>query len=437
MTLSPETTKPEAAPRPLVGDDLDGEEVDRDEPEAPSRPGGGRFVRLFRRHRILSGIAIVLFPLLSLVAYSWVRAMTKESSESFLARNVEWVRDNNGGFVADWLEQKYYATNQPESGGTPDAITPGSRAPLQQTASTVTPQPGQSAATTPPLPKHIQPPAPLKTPAATPIENEGVWFPAGPDVGGGLYPMYFTKVRPNNDKTSLLVFVAWIDPNLAKIELQPGTELPGGKWATPPRIPEENCSAAIAGLNSGFRMDQARGGYYGEGRTQVPLRNGAASMMFYKDGRVDIGQWGREVGPQDLPNVNTVRQNLELLVDNGQPVPDVETKDWGALLPNSYFIWRSGFGVTKDGALIYVGGPALQPRDLAQRMIDAGAVRGMEMDINPEWVTANLYTKGADGKCRGVKGLDGPESKGGMRAPADRYLTTDTRDFVAVYSKPT
>jgi len=397
---------------------------------------GGRVVSFCRRHKILTGVAIVALPFLLLVTFSWGKAMTKEGSESFMAKNVQWFRDNNLGFIVDRIEQKYYESNQPESGGTPDAIAtgPGAAVTTPGAPSTVAGA-GQKATTTAPLPKHIDPPAPLKSPAAVPIENEGKWFGAGPDMGGGLYPMYYTKVRPNAEKSSLIIFVAWIDPNLAKIELHPGTELPGGKWMTPTRIPEANAASAIAGLNSGFRMDQARGGYYAEGRQQQPLRNGSASLVFYNDGRMDVAQWGRDVGPDQLPNIKAVRQNLELLVDNGAPVPDIDRKDWGALLPNSYFIWRTAFGITKDGALIYVGGPALQPRDLAQRLIDAGAVRAMEMDINPEWMTANLFTKGLDGKIHGVKGLEGPQDKGGQRQPADRYLSTDTRDFVVIYSK--
>lgn len=417
-------------------DDAEYVDLDHDGHDDPPPPGGGRLVRFCRRHKILTGAFLIILPFLCLVAYSWGRAMTKEGSESFTAKNVQWFRDNNMGFLVDRIEQKYYEDNQPESGGTPDAIAtgPGAAVTKPGTPTTVAGA-GQKPATTPALPKHIEPPAPLKSPAATPIEHEGEWFGAGPDVGGGLHPMYYTKVRPNAEKSSLIIFVAWIDPNLAKLELHPGTELPGGKWMTPTRIPEENAGTAIAGLNSGFRMDQARGGYYAEGRTQSPLRPGAASLVFYNDGRVDVANWGRDVGPDQLPNIKAVRQNLELLVDNGAPVPDIDKKDWGALLPNSYFIWRTAYGITKDGALIYVGGPALQPRDLAQRLIDAGAVRAMEMDINPEWMTANLYSKGADGKVHGVKGLEGPQDKGGQRQPADRYLSTDTRDFVVVYSK--
>ena len=219
------------------GDDLGGPGDDSDNSlDVSTRSSGGRVVAFCRRHRILSSILIVLFPLLCLIGYSWVGAMTKEGSESFMAKNVQWLRDMHLGFAVDRIEQWQYGRDQPESGGTPDSIAKPSNLPGSAAPSSA--NPGQPTQSTPALPKHIQPPAPLKSPAPQPIDYEGVWNGAGPDMGGGLRPMYYTKVRPNDEKTSLLIFVAWIDPNLAKIELHPGTELPGGKWLTPPRIPE-------------------------------------------------------------------------------------------------------------------------------------------------------------------------------------------------------
>jgi hypothetical protein len=50
-------------------------------------------------------------------------------------------------------------------------------------------------------------------------------------------------------------------------------------------------------------------------------------------------------------------------------------------------------------------------------------------------VHAFLYSVGDDGQCHGRVVLDGPEDKGGMRAKPDRYLTTETRDFVVVSTK--
>jgi hypothetical protein len=158
--------------------------------------------------------------------------------------------------------------------------------------------------------------------------------------------------------------------------------------------------------------------------------------VVFKDGHVDVGEWGRHFGRDQLPQIESARQNLEPMVDGGQPQGVNSDKDWGALLKNIYFVWRSGYGITKDGALVYAGGPALTPADLARTLIAAGAMRVMEGDINPEWVTANIYRAAPDGTCHGAKGLEGTEDKGGMRQPADRYLTTDTRDFIGIFAKP-
>ena len=61
------------------------------------------------------------------------------------------------------------------------------------------------------------------------------------------------------------------------------------------------------------------------------------------------------------PSVVAVRQNLDLIVDNGPPVPGLDANDnhrWGATLGGRVQVWRSGLGVTADGALVYVGGRA-------------------------------------------------------------------------------
>jgi len=375
------------------------------QPDGRKLPAGQRMVAYARRHRIQTGVFIVLLPLFLLVSYSWGQAMTKDGSESFLARNVQWLRDNHFDFLVDRVEQKWYEGNQPEAGGQPDVGIGLTGPETGNTPSTPAPAGNATVVTIP----HTPAPEPVKTPAAEPLPDEGKWFPAGPDLGGGVHGVYYTKVRPNETRTSLLVFEAWMDPKVVDIKQYPGTELPGGKWTLPNSITPDVCPQAILAVNGGFRMEASRGGWYMDGREQQPLQNNAASLVFYKDGHVDVQQFGRYITRNDLGQVTSIRQNLELLVDNGAPVANIDTNNWGALLPNSYFVWRSGYGITKDGALLFIGGPGLTPRDLAQRFIDAGAVRAMEGDINPEWVTANFYTVGEDGKCTGSPGLSGSQ----------------------------
>lgn len=426
--------------RAAAGMDPDGDHAgstrDGDDGGDDGGSGDGSRPSFRKRHPKLTVAAIIVLVLMIYPAVTYAQALRKEGNESLEARTAQWARDMKLGFLVDKAEQTYYSRDQFEDGGTPDANAIGPVSTIGGNSTSTESAPGNETTAPKPTIPHTPAPAKLASPVDPPIEGEGDWAPIGP-LTDGIAGVYTTKVRPNAQKSSLLVFVAWIDPKLTSIKLFPGTDLPGGTWNTPHYLTPELCTNAIMASNGGFRMDQARGGYYAEGREPFALVNGAASLVFYKDGRVDVGQWGRDFGRDQLPEIESVRQNLELMVDNGQPVPGISSdKDWGALLPNSYFVWRSGYGITKDGALVYAGGPALTPADLARTLINAGAVRMMEGDINPEWVSAHIYSKDEAGKCKGTKALTQTQDKGGMRQLDDRYLSTDTRDFVAVFAKP-
>jgi hypothetical protein len=62
-------------------------------------------------------------------------------------------------------------------------------------------------------------------------------------------------------------------------------------------------------------------------------------------------------------------------------------------------------------------------------MVAAGAVRAMQLDINPDWVNFNQYDVTGNGSAvgNGVFGATGP----------NRYLSPNPRDFVAVLVRGT
>jgi hypothetical protein len=229
--------------------------------------------------------------------------------------------------------------------------------------------------------------APFSSPA---VAGEGRWHPAGRMVGG--HPaVYETLLRPPG--SSLESGVAWMDTHLLAAQLYSGAESPGGSgWALTAPIGLSAARTLVAAFNGGFKYPAANGGYYSEGRYPWPLRNGAASLVIYKDGTATVGQWGRDVSM--TPAVVAVRQNLTLLVDHGQAVPGLSPYDdyvWGATLGGYPNVWRSAVGVTADGALVYVTGPALDVPQLAALLVRAGCVRAMELDINPAWTVFATY----------------------------------------------
>jgi hypothetical protein len=248
--------------------------------------------------------------------------------------------------------------------------------------------------------------------------------------------MYVAQFRADSVYTSQLTSAVWIDPTRLRLALVPGTQEPGGRWPEAPYVSGAAEVSLVAAFNGGFRMQDAHGGFYLDGRTQVPLRPGAASVVIYSDGRVNIGAWGTEVFM--TPDVVAVLQNLVPIVDHGQPAPDAtysDTSIWGFTLGSNTVVARSGLGVTASGALVYVAGPALTARSLAESLQRVGAVRAMALDINPEWVTFNFY-----GHPNSAQPSDVAPTKlyPQMERPADRYLgpTRESRDFFTVSLPP-
>ncbi len=348
-------------------------------------------------------------------------AMTNPSlGTSMSARVAEWARGHGGGGAVNWIENQWYAHHQPPKGGKPP---PGSiRLPK------LPPRVVQAG------PDHLPAPAPIVPLASPPIPGEGQWSPAGRLVDE-IPAVYETTLRPDPVHTSYVIGVAWMDTKLLKATLYSGSIIPGGGPFTH-TAPIGNGAAAslVAAFNAGFLMASADGGYYTDGRTIIPLREGAASFVVYANGSATVGAWGTDVSMS--PSVVSVRQNLDLLVNGGRATPGLNAADttrWGATLGNAVFVWRSGVGVTADGALVYVGGPGLNITDLAGLLVRAGAVRAMELDINTDWVNFSTYRPTTP--LGQATPSNGSELLPGMAGSPGRYFQPWwARDFITMSS---
>jgi hypothetical protein len=415
----------------------------RDEPPAsqPSPPSrrdrrvAAKDARTGTRRRstkarwIRRGVALVVVVLLIPVGLSYVHALRRPGTDSVGIRTVEWIRDHGGNGVVNTVERWWYTNNPPVEGGRPKRIA------VHGTGVAVPVSTG-APLDTPPQPVHL--PAPtgrVPTPAPTVEPNEGIWMPAGRLVAG-LPPEYITFVRPDAVHTSYYVALMWLDTKLLKAQYVPGLLEPGGgpnPWGS--EIPEDQRANLIAAFNSGFKMDIARGGVYFGGQAVRPLVNGSASLVIKADGSATVGMWGRDVTM--TPDVVAVRQNLALMIDNGQLDPQLDENDvskWGATLGNKALVWRSGVGVDAKGGLIYAAGNSLSALSLARTLQAAGAVRAMELDINTDWVSAYTYVNQNNGNPSspviGIK-LGGDMARGG-----DRYFQPGERDFFAFFAAP-
>jgi hypothetical protein len=164
-------------------------------------------------------------------------------------------------------------------------------------------------------------------------------------------------------------------------------------WTYGDRITPREIHLLLAGVNGGFKLTYHNVGFMSGGHIAVALKAGLASIVTYTDGTTDIGTWRAGV-PSAAKAVFSVLQNQHLLVDRGiapASVSDCIISCWGETIGSRTAVARSGLGVTANGQLVWAAGEELLPAQLATALVNAGAVRAIELDINPDWVAGYLY----------------------------------------------
>ena len=293
-----------------------------------------------------------------------------------------------------------------------------------------------------------RPVAPLPAPArlasfgARTYASEGAWHSAGRRVDGRTAIYETTLIPPGGTSRA---GIAWMDARLLSARLYSGSLSPGGGpyRYTAPVLPAA-ARTLVAAFNGGFKMSDSQGGYYTEGHIIDPLISGAASLVIYADGSITVGAWGTDV--RMSPAVVGVRQNLVPLVAGGRPTALAAGSDWQAWgntcgafscsgsVPGIDHQWRSGLGVTADGGLVYAVGSGLDPLQLAQLLARAGAVRAMELDINPGWpVFASYDPATPQGLAAASNGRKLVDTRLG---PWTFFESTYVRDFVTMSARP-
>ena len=193
----------------------------------------------------------------------------------------------------------------------------------------------------------------------------------------------------------------------------------------PMDLPRADRGRLLASFNSGFKLSDSRGGLTLNGHTYATMRDGQATLVGYRNGRVNVIDWSK--GPLASSSVAFARQNLPLIVNEGRPSPNLDNGEWGATVGSAILVWRSGIGVDRRGNLIYAAGDDQTVRSLADTLVHAGAVRAMELDINSYWVSFITYRAPGAGDPTNLL----PD----MSRSAGRYLEPDDRDFFAVYAR--
>ena len=350
-------------------------------------------------------LSVLLFSIGVLsVGWSLGRAVFTPINDPVSAKIAEWARGHGMGSVVTGLESIQYALNPPKIGGTP-------RLDLLR---------GEAGG------GYVH--SPLQSIVTPALPHEGIFTPLV--TYHGIRLLQVAYLRPDVQHTSYLSAVVWMSGSHTRLIQHPGQSDPGhlSLWSEKTSISSSPASGLVAAFNGGFKIKDARGGYYDNSHTLGRLVPDAASLVIYRNGSSNIGAWGTDV--KMTPEVVSVRQNLQLLIENGRLAPNLDAAvkaNWGTTVGASTNVWRSGIGITPSGDLVYVAGDALSAHSLATLLKRAGAVRAMQLDINKSWISYMWFSRSV-----GSHHLI-PHKILNFERSANRYFNATSRDFFAVY----
>jgi hypothetical protein len=263
---------------------------------------------------------------------------------------------------------------------------------------------------------------PPDTPPLPRTSDNADWHPVI-RVPGMAPSVYTAVIQPDPSHRSVVAGVAMVRSAGTRAHLMAGTTQPAPS-RSPGRIPPAELPSVVAAFNSGPKMSARPGGFFLDGTTVHELRNGKASAVIDDRGHLTVGQWGRDV--QMNAHVVAVRQNRDLIVDNGRPEPGLDrnrAQRWGRARTQSQYTWRSGMGTTAHGDVVYVAGDKLSLPSLAAALVQAGAVRGMELDIHGGMEFFSSWQNNGAGAPKPQRLVPT------MAGPDDRYIRPEQRDF--------
>ena len=373
--------------------------------------GAPRGVRRRRSHsrQFAAIVTVALAALLVPMCRSYFILLTAPGNAAVDQRTIEWLREGGLSPLVDRGESWWLWRHLPSPTATIHSLAPPPvRAAVLTQRSSQLP-PSIRSALTPSLP------------------GEGVWTIAAADPMGR--PQIATSIfRPDVTHPSLVAGVAWMNSALTRFTLIAGTRQPGGGVGPAGgHVPTSLRDSLLAAFNSGYKMNDTPGGSLIEGHATKSMIDGIATFAVRADGTATVGEWGTDL-TADQAYVG-LRQNLHLVVVDGVAVSGLATNAggrWGTVR-NTLPTWRSGLGVTAKGDLLYVAGNNLTLAVLGDSLVRAGAVTAMELDIHRGMVTFNLFTQ--------QPSLKGHNLLPNMTSSADRYLSTDWRDFIMVTSR--
>lgn len=196
-----------------------------------------------------------------------------------------------------------------------------------------------------------------------------------------LAGIYFRAVRLHARTTLLRWHVGSQDPP-TQIRAIPPDAGPSINW------PNEGLAGVVAVFNGAFKVVAHAGGSMVDGVTLSPMLRGKMTLAIDAAGHWKMGLWAPGF-PGSSFHAIAYRQNLLPMIANGNLTQVAQSSNefiWGDPLNEQPLEPRSALGIDKRGNLVYVATMShVAPETIARALLSAGAVEGMELDINPYW----------------------------------------------------
>ncbi len=297
------------------------------------------------------------------------------------------------------------------------------------------------------------------------MPGEGIWVKQPLSEADDSVPLlYTTFYRPSSEYPNAIVYMMLLNMKQITPKMYLGSAEPYWKDSCP-RLETADQSRLLAVTNALWITKHAgRGGIILQGEVLKPMEKGIATIVFYKNGSVDVVEWSDQI---PISEVQDARQLLHLIVKDGQVLTSIVRRGvlmsaeigLGSLLneeqpitmvpaaapgekPTSKMnftsgdLWflatRSAFGIRPDGNLVFAVGHHIGTIDLAKALALAGCVRGIHGDANPGNCLGVIYPRDKTGKMGDKIRLSPAQNKDTL----NRYLKgVCQKDFFAFFKR--
>jgi len=279
------------------------------------------------------------------------------------------------------------------------------------------------------------------------LPREGVWDTAfTPRDPTGRPIVYRTFYRPSVEFPNAVVHMMVVDMSKVRMTYYVGSHEPGAASAVS-KVEPSLRSHLVAVTNAMWMQRHSRdAGAVFRGRVLYPMTNGKATLIVYKNGRVDIREWNSRMS---VRKIQDARQLRHLIVKDGMIVRTIRRRGrledaeigLGFLLGRGeqnvdgrrfwFAAHRSAFGIREDGNLVFAIGHHVSTKDLAKALVLAGCQRAIHGDANPANIVGNLYLRDSKGNFLTKIRLSPEQSGHTLR----RYENGYTKDFFCFFFK--